>query len=229
MTDKVAGILGPLALDTVHDLSTPLASLVLIARELESVAAGNPDLLKTTTELIHEIARMRDRLASFRADASALLGDRDAPVALADLLEDCLAACTPGDITVDHDLPSGGAPDLQNGPLVQCALQNILANAVRHARTRVDVQISWTTGEMRIHVADDGDGFDVDLMTSADTAFMTSKTAETMLYGGGMGLGMFIAQIAITQCGGMLKWGNSSGDDSPGGAFVEIRFPYLDV
>lgn len=96
------------------------------------------------------------------------------------------------------------------------AVENLLTNAQRHARGRVDVGIAWEGG-LVVHVDDDGPGIPVAERARVLEPFVTGDAARTT---GGVGLGLAIARRIVERGGGRL----TIGDGPLGGARVTARF-----
>jgi signal transduction histidine kinase len=100
------------------------------------------------------------------------------------------------------------------------AIGNVVANAIRHARSRVALTLARDGDQAVIHVDDDGPGIpieDRDRVFERFTRLDQARTAST----GGAGLGLAIAHDVVVRNGGTIAV-----HDSPmGGARVELRFP----
>ncbi|MEV7382831.1 sensor histidine kinase [Streptomyces lydicus] len=99
------------------------------------------------------------------------------------------------------------------------ALRNLLDNAARYARSRVDVRLCVRDGHAELTVADDGPGIpapDRDRVFDRFTRLDTARTRDT----GGSGLGLAIVHDVITAHGGTVH----VEDNSPG-ARVVVRIP----
>jgi two-component system sensor kinase ParS len=105
--------------------------------------------------------------------------------------------------------------------LMELALNNLLANALRHSRRCVRLEIARDKGLYRLVVEDDGEGIPEAQRLQVFRAFTrldTSRNRET----GGFGLGLaIVARIAA------LHHGRVSADSSPllRGARMTIEWP----
>lgn len=97
-------------------------------------------------------------------------------------------------------------------------LNELLSNAVRHARTRVEVVAEPSSlGGCRITVTDDGPGIPAAARPRLFEAFALSDDAATE----GSGLGLYIARALVAGHRGTLTV-----EDAPGGgARFTIRLP----
>ena len=77
----------------------------------------------------------------------------------------------------------------------------------------------WTESELQIAVADDGPGFNVDILSALGEPYTTSRPDE-----GGMGLGVFIAKTLLERTSARVRFANLA-PVGGGGAVVVIHWP----
>lgn len=107
-----------------------------------------------------------------------------------------------------------------NPRLLRLALSNLISNAVRHARTSVEVSLMEVDGTVRLRVDDDGDGIpecDRERMRRPFTRSDCSRSRDT----GGFGLGLAISDRIAKRHGGLLRIDRAA----IGGARVEMQWP----
>ncbi|WMJ70267.1 ATP-binding protein [Stenotrophomonas sp. 24(2023)] len=107
-----------------------------------------------------------------------------------------------------------------NPRLLQLALNNLVGNALRHARHRVDVALYLDGGQACLRVDDDGPGIpeaDRDTVLRPFTRLDESRSRDT----GGFGLGLAIVHRIALRHGGGLQVAASP----YGGARLELRWP----
>jgi len=210
--------------DASHELRSPLAmlrtELELIARD----APTGPELQRAVRSAVDETARLSqladDLLLLTRADEQQL-EIRTARVPARGLLDAAAARARrqPGSshitITVDADMSTFVVVDRAR---VAQALDNLLANALRHATGQISLSASTWNGAVQLHVLDDGPGFPPDFLPNAWTRFARADVARTE---DGAGLGLSIVQ-SIAQ----LHGGSAHADNrQPHGADVWITLP----
>lgn len=100
------------------------------------------------------------------------------------------------------------------------AVQNILSNAIRHARERISIR--WTCAEERIiiEIGDDGPGIPEEARDMVFEPFTRLDHSRNRL-SGGFGLGLAIARRIISLHGGAI----SIYDNSPQGARIATWWP----
>jgi signal transduction histidine kinase len=116
-----------------------------------------------------------------------------------------------------------GAPVLGNRADLGRAVRNLLENAVRHARSSVDLQLTAVDGVVRLDVSDDGPGVAPNDRTRIfDRFFKADAARERGVTGSGLGLP--IARAIVEAHGGVLELA-----DVDRGARFEVRLPLLEV
>jgi signal transduction histidine kinase len=101
---------------------------------------------------------------------------------------------------------------------------NLVDNASRHARSRVDLSFRRTSEEAVVSVVDDGAGIpdeDRERVFDRFARLDDARARDT----GGTGLGLAIARELVRRRGGEL----TLGDAPDGGLLAEVRFPGEDV
>lgn len=208
--------------DASHELRTPIA----IARgELElarmqtaegTETAGSLDSALEEVDRLEHLATSLLVLARMRAAGPppdqvvplrdvALRAARDAQtVRAAD------ASLVQIDVIGDADA-RGDAEALER------AVRNLVENALRHARTRVEVRLRAEPDAVILEVVDDGPGFPAALLAQGFHRFTPGDSPEAH---GGAGLGLAIVDAIVDAHDGSLALGNRDG-----GAVVEVRLP----
>ncbi len=100
------------------------------------------------------------------------------------------------------------------------AIANLLRNAIKYARARIEVRAQIVAGQLQVHVDDDGIGIppaDRERIFAAFTRLDRSRDRST----GGYGLGLAIARLVLEQHHGIV-----SASESPlGGARLTLCWP----
>jgi len=102
---------------------------------------------------------------------------------------------------------------------VQRAVENLVGNGLRHART-VRLTLSGSDRALRFVVEDDGPGIAQAQRDTALLPFSRLDAARNPNAGGGVGLGLSIAADVARSHGGSLTLGRS---DDLGGLRAELR------
>ncbi|MGI5183877.1 sensor histidine kinase [Dactylosporangium sp. CA-152071] len=208
--------------DASHELRSPLSTIhagldLLAAADLPPAAGVH------VTRMRHESARMArliaDLLLLARIDESGPQLRRE-DVDLDDIVyteRDRLSAGHPGlrvEARVSPVRVDGDPHHLQR------VLRNLLDNAARHARGRVEIGLSAAGGTAELTVADDGPGIPAAERERVFGRFVRLDDDRSR-QAGGTGLGLPIARDVVAAHGGTLTV--HEGPD--GGALLRIRLP----
>lgn len=200
-----------LAAGTAHELSTPLATIALTARELQrALERHNADgeLTEDARLIRSEVDRCQAILDQMSGRAGGSAADEPEIVPLAELLNDVRA-----DLAADRAsrLVVRAAPDLLSVHVPRAGLRqtllSLIANAFdANADAPVVVDVTTTGDSFRVAVADQGPGLTAEAARRAGEPFYTTKEP-----GRGLGLGLFLARIFAERLGGSLKLESSIG------------------
>ncbi|MEW6122833.1 MAG: ActS/PrrB/RegB family redox-sensitive histidine kinase [Pseudomonadota bacterium] len=214
-----------LAAAAAHELGTPLATIALVVKEMERSLAPDSPHAEDIALLRDQVKRCRDILQTLTS-----LGSGDAPfdrMPLSHLLEEVVQPHRDFGITIAVALPDDRAdePVLARNPGLIYGLGNLVENAVDFARSRVEMEASWTTTRMEIVVRDDGPGFSPEVSDRIGQPYVTSRgrdRQEPAEEESGLGLGFFIAKTLLERSGATLWVENRPAPDS--GAEVKISW-----
>ncbi len=224
-----------LAAAAAHELGTPLATISLVARELErEVTDADPHaedirLLAAQSERCREILR---KLTSLGSDPESPL-DR---MPVSQLIEEI--ASPHRDFGVAIRLASAGTPSTEpviaRNPAILYGLGNIVENAVDYATTAVDIRAEWGEQTVTVTVTDDGPGFAVEIIERLGEPYVTTRgrgaaaaDAERPSEAGGLGLGFFIAKTLLERTGARLSLANRPAPAR--GAIVSAVWPRVAI
>ncbi|WP_112662131.1 ActS/PrrB/RegB family redox-sensitive histidine kinase [Microvirga flavescens] len=217
-----------LAAAAAHELGTPLATIALVAKELDhDLPKEGPvaEDLKLLREQVDRCRTILTKLTSMGQDTSAFLET----ISLSHLVEEVVAPQRGLDEEVEI-VKSGEGPEPtgRRNPGVVYGLSNILDNAVDFAHEKVIVEAGWNADEVFIEIRDDGPGYAPDILLRLGEPYVTTRSAADRAQGdeelaSGLGLGLFIAKTLIERSGAQLSFGNAS---PPGkGAIARIVWP----
>ncbi|HEU5152932.1 MAG TPA: DUF4118 domain-containing protein [Iamia sp.] len=208
-----------------HDLRTPLASMKASVTSLmqDDVAWSDEDT-RTFLETIDTEADRLDRLVGELLDMGRIEAGAVevalTPVSVDELLAGALdgAGATPDRIRLEvpDDLPGV----VVDPPLVERALANVLANALRHAPpdTPVRVEAAGLGDDVVVRVVDTGPGIRPDQRERVLQPFQRLGDGRA---DPGVGLGLAVARGFTEAVGGRLDL-----DDTPGGGLtVTLTLP----
>lgn len=205
--------LGSLAAAAAHELGGPLGTITLVARSLVEQLGDDPEFGEDLRLLESEAARSRSILVRIAKRAEA--EDPFAELGLDVLLHEVAQAVAPARVPVSIIAPAP-QPMVRRSPELLHGLQNLVANAVRHAGSAVELHAGATAGEVSVSVVDDGPGFADTLLPKLGEPDLGPSQSRS----GGTGLGIFIATTLIERTGGRLAFSNRP----QGGAKVDVRW-----
>ena len=221
-------VLGGVVAAAAHEMGTPLATIKMVATELEEELQDNPEL-RGDAQLIREQAV---RLTNILRDMGRT-GKEDLHLKVAPVTEVIREAAEPHQDRgkVVTFLVNGQAaesaprsiPNMPRRPEILHGLRNLVQNAVDYASTQVWIDVTWTDQSIRILVADDGKGYPHDFLGRIGDPFLRrqkmKKDPARPEYEG-MGLGLFIAKTMLERTGAQLAFMN--------GTSVAASSPVLD-
>lgn len=206
--------LGSLAAAAAHELGGPLGTITLIAHSLAEALGDDPEFGDDIRLLESEAARSRGILVRIARRAEA--EDPFAQLGLDVLLHEVAHSVVPARVPIHVNAPSP-QPLVRRSPELLHGLQNLVANAVRHAGSAVELRAAATANDVSITVLDDGAGFASDVLPHLGEPDLGPSHSGA----GGTGLGIFIATTLIERTGGRLAFRNRA----EGGAQVDVRWP----
>jgi signal transduction histidine kinase len=205
-----------------HEMRTPLARVrfaaAVLEGEVDESLRGQLRAVNADVQQIDDL--ISDMLDYARLDHPGLRMNCQA-VPLAPWLRQVLLSCPPHERTVTTVQQDQIDTAWMEPRLMELALSNLLANALRYARSNVNVTVMREKGLYRLVVEDDGEGIPEGDRTAIFRAFTrldTSRNRDT----GGFGLGLaIVARIAA------LHRGRATAEVSAnlGGAKLALEWP----
>ncbi len=205
-----------------HDLRTPVAAIVSHAEALESGAASSPERsLATIRRRADHIHHLVDDLLAYAAIGHG--GEADiSPLDIAELARETIISMLPRfeaqGIAIDADISDEPVFVSGSRRAIQRTFDNILTNALEHAREATTVRISVATATEAVHVAvhDNGPGIPEDI-----DIFEPFKKGSLSRSGSGSGLGLSVVREIIAAHGGAC----GAGRRHSGGSEIWFTLP----
>ena len=214
-----------LAAAAAHELGTPLSTIVLISRELETALQGNAAVAADIQTLREQAQRCRDILSKITE-----LSSTGAPfdrMKLSTLIEEIVEPHRDFGVTIKVRIAVAGTkePVGMRNPAILYGVGNILENALDFARSAVEVNAWWNNDTVEIVISDDGPGFAPDIMKRIGEPYLSRRRGSDEEQGdrSGLGLGVFIARTLLERTGATVSFTNRTFPDH--GAVVSIIWP----
>ncbi len=205
--------------DAAHELRSPLASMrtqLEIAQRLGEAGELSTDLLADVDRLTRLV---EDLLLLARADADAPPPARIDHIFAAELVSEIAAGYADAPIVVRTAVLADGAEAAASSGELRRAVTNLVDNALRHARTTVELSVSVADDQLVIAVTDDGPGIPVAQRERVFDRFTRLDDARDR-DAGGTGLGLAIVRELVRRAGGTVDFGSD-----PDVSRAEIRLP----
>ncbi|MGE5181498.1 MAG: ATP-binding protein [Acidobacteriota bacterium] len=216
--------LATMAAGAAHELSTPLGTVALAAKELERALDKDGPMreLATDARLIREqVGRCRAILDQM-AQGAGTVGEGVTACTVRELIDETLVGIREAPrVIVEAPDEVASSPVKLPPHAVSQALRSLVTNAqdASAAQTAVVVQIRLDGEQLMLDIHDRGAGMSSDVLARIGEPFYTTKAP-----GRGMGLGLFLARAVIEGVGGGLDIDSAAG----GGTSVHVRLP-IDV
>lgn len=214
--------LGTLAAGTAHELGSPLSTMAILAKDLETDLAGQPALRRSVSLLRAEIKRCKQSLAQLATDAGELPADSGRPASAEDFLEALLRDWQQRQPTLNISVHLAGprpAPQILADRTLHQALFNVLNNAADASTDRVEAHAEWNERAMWLDVRDDGPGIAEKLRLRMGREIISTKGDQ------GLGIGLYLAHSVLQRLGGSVQF-RSAGS---GGTHVHVEIPFTSL
>ncbi|WEO77394.1 DUF4118 domain-containing protein [Cryobacterium sp. SO2] len=204
-----------------HDLRRPLAAATtaisgLRATDIALTDSDRTELLATAGESLDTLASLVTNLLDVSRLQAGALAVALGPVDLADVVLPGLDELGLGPDTVELDLPAELTPVLADPGLLQRAVVNLLANAIRFspAGTPARVAASRFADTVQLRIVDRGPGIPADRRDDVFVPFQRLGDTDNST---GLGLGLALSKGFVEGMGGTLE-----ADDTPGGGLTMV-------
>jgi two-component system sensor histidine kinase RegB len=220
--EKHLSQLDGLAAAAAHELGTPLATISVVAKEMERELLHDDRFREDVALLRSQSERCRDilrRLTTLSAEDEAHMRR----LTLSSMMEEIIAPHREFGIKLEliEKSPRAGEPVLNRNAGIMYGLGNLIENAVDYARKTVTVTVEYDPALLIIIIEDDGNGYAPDILTRIGEPYVTTRQRDDTA--GGLGLGLFIAKTLLERSGAAISFGNR--DPETPGARIRVEWP----
>ncbi len=210
---------GGIAAAAAHELGTPLNTILLVSRELAQElpadssfaedAALLEDQAKKCAEVLSQLSKRPDTERFLKGEAHHDYLPLESLFSLiAEKYEDPKKT-----IVIETHGEETKSPKLFSTPELRHGINNLVSNAAEFSNQKVVIDLFWDEKTVRVEIRDDGPGFSQEILDRLGEPYVSSRRGR-----GGMGLGVFIADMLIKRSGGTLSFRNGAKQ----GAVAEI-------
>ncbi|MEF0940601.1 ActS/PrrB/RegB family redox-sensitive histidine kinase [Rhizobium sp. BR 362] len=222
--EKHLSQLDGLAAAAAHELGTPLATISVVAKEMERELSQDDRFREDVALLRSQSERCRDilrRLTTLSSEDEAHMRR----LTLSSMMEEIIAPHREFGIKLEliEKSPRTGEPVLNRNAGIMYGLGNLIENAVDYARKKVTVTVEYDPNTLTIVIEDDGNGYSADILTRIGEPYVTTRQRDDTA--GGLGLGLFIAKTLLERSGAVLSFGNR--DPETPGARIRVEWPRM--
>ncbi|MCH2181558.1 MAG: ATP-binding protein [Mariniblastus sp.] len=216
--------LGTLAAGAAHELSTPLSTIAVVARDVEKAFQENPPDFEGADSVVEDVHLIRSQLDRCRkilnrmsSRAGQPAGTEYEQVTIEELVNAVLSEL-PESRQVAVDLDDSLAGEKISVPLDELgqALRGLIQNALDAGPESVHINIVRAKRYWLWMIDDRGPGMTPEILNRVSEPFFTTKQP-----GKGMGLGLFLAENVIGRLGGEIQIESTPGE----GTRVVVRIP----
>ncbi|OJV47070.1 MAG: hypothetical protein BGO28_01315 [Alphaproteobacteria bacterium 43-37] len=207
---KTAAI-GTLAAAFIHELGTPLSTIILVSNELKKLSENaHIDDFK----LLHQEALACQEILGKIGSGDLTPNNQAAPftvVPFKQMLTNIVNTLNnPAHITLEFSYLTEDSPEpmIRQVLEIEYALKNLLQNALEHAKSKVKLHLSWDSQSLSMAIHDDGHGFSEHVLKYFGEPFISEHQTKTDTH---LGLGLFIANTLLTYLGAQLALSNDNG------------------
>jgi two-component system, sensor histidine kinase RegB len=194
--------LGTFAAGAAHELSTPLATIAILAKELSRSDTTHEKELKV---LRAQVDRCKEILGSLTVAVGSARAEGGGSYPVDTYLSELGVRWRATHDKVSLEFRADGptpAPRLVVDATLTQAIHNLLNNAADVSPV-VEFDAQWDASRLTLEIRDRGPGLSAEASEHAGEPFFTTKEP-----GAGMGLGLFLARGTIERLGGMLTLKN---------------------
>lgn len=223
-SEKLAS-LATLSAGAAHELSTPLSTIAVVAKELERLLVKEqaPEHAVEDARLIRkQVMRCRNILRQMAADAGDATGERARPVSAEQLIQLAQEGLPNTDrLNVRYGSGVTSVQALLPARAISQAFRSLIKNALQASVSPVQIWVELPKEGLywSIEIKDQGAGMSEKVLSRAGDPFFTTKEP-----GEGMGLGLFLTRAVLERFGGSLELSSREGAGTVAKVLLPLEF-----
>jgi len=209
--EKLAAV-GTLAAGAAHEMGTPLATVAVVAKDLERYAqqiAHDPSLAADAATIRAEVDRCASILRAMSTQGPEFAGESPSRIKVRALFGDLLLSLPPAHRDVVATLAAEELEAYLPAETTRQVLTALVKNALDASAPGQPVELSAQSRGERLSftVRDRGQGMTAETLAHLGEPFFTTKDP-----GRGMGLGTFLARVFAENLHGSLEFESAAGE-----------------
>jgi len=203
--------LGTMAAGAAHEMGTPLATIAVVAKDLEAYAQQvmhDPNLATDAATIRAEVDRCATILRAMSRQGPELTGESPSRIKVRALFEDLLLSVPSTNRDLVKKLAAEELEAYLPAETTRQVLTALVKNALDASTPGQSIELSATSRNDRLSftVRDHGQGMTAETLAHLGEPFFTTKEP-----GLGMGLGIFLARVFAENLHGSLEFESAAG------------------
>ena len=206
--EKVSALMS-LTAAAVHELGTPLSTISVVSKELVGNVKKNDvnyddlQLIQTQVKRCADILK-RLRTTKFVRDSDEFLNEFTFTSLINEILEDYSNEKIEISINAD-EIFSEKNITFSRVPEVIQSLSNIIDNAFKYAKNKIDINLKYAEKYIIVEIIDDGNGFSPEIYALLGEPYVRRSIDKEDK---GLGLGLFISKNLLSKSYGNIEFLN---------------------
>lgn len=209
-----------------HEIKTPVTLIkapldVTLRNIAESDDKHNLEIISKNTDRLLDLVNQLLDFKKINSEGHRVNIRPADPISLVKNVVERFDGNSLGNITITTDI-ADIPPCMLDAEAYTKIISNLMTNALKHAKTRIDVSLSIREGKLHLEVSDDGCGIPEDEQMRIFDSFYQVKTSENKRMSG-VGIGLSLVKILVKKHNGKVYIDNRYKD----GCRVCVDIPHI--